>query len=210
MASRFLASGAFASSAVNCGGNRVAITGGWIKIEVGANRRKMGDLSYNGGQGVTAMPRSIAALLILCPVGTFSCVVLTGCQRTGSDGQVQRTPVAVVTPHKMATPPRSGSEPPAAQHQQQLLGDLSKRGVTQATEQRIYREEEALEARAKSEARSTGASGSSEAQREHAIEEKYRRQLLLRYRSSGLTAEELQAIISHGEEEHWPAPGHSG
>jgi hypothetical protein len=79
--------------------------------------------------------------------------------------------------------------------------------VTEATEQCIFSEEEGLEARAKSEARSAAAgSGTSEAQRARDLEQKYQRQLLLRYRSCGLTGDELQAIVSHGEEEKWPAP----
>jgi hypothetical protein len=186
------------------------------------------------------MPRTIDALLIPLLVGTLGSAVLTGCNRTGADGEARRTPVAVATPHKRAmsepasaavTPGTRSAAPAAsptapvkgqtrgsdltwfqrmAAHQKRLLAGLTKRGVTEKTEQRIYWEEAALEDRAKSEAKRAERAGPSEARREHALEEKYRRQLLLRYRSSGLSQEELRAILWHGDEEKWPAPGPAG
>jgi hypothetical protein len=64
----------------------------------------------------------IAALLLLFPVATLGGAVLTGCNRTGADAKAPPTPVAVYTPHKMATPPLAApaavpgtrSDPPVA------------------------------------------------------------------------------------------------
>jgi hypothetical protein len=171
------------------------------------------------------MPRSIAALLLLLPVGALGSATLTGCNRTGAAedaGRARATPVASAPPPKMGITPTASPTAPTggpnltlsqrvAAQQKRLFAGLARRGVTEKTEQRIYWEAEAPEERAKSEARrNAGKSGPPEAQREHALEQKYRRQLLLRYRASGLTEEEMNAIISHGDEERWPAPGRAG